>query len=230
MLHALAAWQGPERLVDLALRNGPYGDRFGQQPDGLNLAKVAARPGGIDLGPLQPRLPELLRTPSGKVELAPPMLLADLPRALAALQAPAAPAGEMLIIGRRDVRSNNSWMHNLPTLAKGPQRCTLQLHPDDARRLGLHEGALARIARDGRHIEAPVQLTDTVMPGVACLPHGWGHDLPGSRLRLAAERPGANLNAVLDDRLIDPLSGNAVLSGVAVQLSAARPSADTAAP
>jgi anaerobic selenocysteine-containing dehydrogenase len=230
MLHALAAWQGPERLVDLALRNGPYGDRFGQQPDGLNLTKVAARPGGIDLGPLQPRLPELLRTPSGKVELAPPMLLADLPRALAALQAPAAPAGEMLIIGRRDVRSNNSWMHNLPTLAKGPQRCTLQLHPDDARRLGLHEGALARIARDGRHIEAPVQLTDTVMPGVACLPHGWGHDLPGSRLRLAAERPGANLNAVLDDRLIDPLSGNAVLSGVAVQLSAARPSADTAAP
>ena len=222
-LQALAAWQGPERLVDLALRTGPYGDGFGQRPDGLTLARVAAAPGGIDLGPLQPRLPELLRTPSGRVELAPPMLLADLPRALADLQAPVpAPAeGELLIIGRRDVRSNNSWMHNLPTLAKGPQRCTLLVHPDDAARLGLADGAPARITRGGAAITAPVQLSTAMMPGVASLPHGWGHDLPGSRLRVAAERPGANLNAVLDDALTDPLSGNAVLSGVAVRVSAA---------
>ena len=217
-LAALADWQGPERLVDLALRSGPYGDGFGLRPDGLTLAKVAARPGGIDLGPLQPRLPEMLRTPSGRVELAPPLLLADLPRALADL---ATPAPDMVIIGRRDVRSNNSWMHNLPTLAKGPVRCTLLLHPTDAQRLGLAEGALARIRRGSASVTAPVQISTALMPGVASLPHGWGHDLPGVQLRLAAERPGANLNALLDDRLIDPLSGNAVLSGLAVEVAPA---------
>jgi anaerobic selenocysteine-containing dehydrogenase len=152
------------------------------------------------------------------VELAPPLLLADLPRARAALaDAPA----DMVIIGRRDVRSNNSWMHNLPTLAKGPERCTLQLNPADARRLGLAEGAMAAIDRHGQPIQAPVEITDSLPPGVACLPHGWGHHLPGSRLRVAAERPGVNLNAVLDAALIDPLSGNAVLSGVAVSIGPA---------
>ncbi|MDT7834928.1 molybdopterin-dependent oxidoreductase [Aquabacterium sp. OR-4] len=227
VLAALQPWQGPERLVDLALRSGPYGDGFGtsrrgEHPDaqggGLSLAQVAAQPGGIDLGPLQPRLPEMLRTPSGKVELAPPMLVADLPRAWAALGEPRA---DMLIIGRREVRSNNSWMHNLPTLAKGPERCTLQLHPADAQRLGLGDGAIAAITRDGQRIQAPVQITDSLPPGVACLPHGWGHSLPGTRLRVAAERPGVNLNAVLDARLTDPLSGNAVLSGVAVCIESA---------
>ena len=212
---ALAAthWQGPERLVDIALRNGPY--------PGLTLARLADAPGGIDLGELQPRIPEMLRTPSGKVELAPPQLLADLPRALAALEAAPAP---LVIVGRRDVRSNNSWMHNLPTLAKGPERCTLQINPADAKARGLVDGALARIARSldaGRAITAPVRISDAMMPGVVSLPHGWGHDLDGSRLGVAAERPGANLNAVLDDALIDPLSGNAVLSGVAVEVVAA---------
>ena len=224
MQHALAAWQGPERLVDLALRTGPYGDGFGlglgltnggASPDGLTLAKVAAQPGGIDLGPLQPRLPEVLRTPSGLVELAPPLLLADLPRALADLQTP---AGDLLIIGRRDVRSNNSWMHNLPTLAKGPERCTLLVHPADAQRLGLADGALAQVQRGSATLQVPVVLSTAMMPGVVSLPHGWGHNLAGSRLQVAAERPGANLNAVLDDSLMDPLSGNAVLSGVAVQV------------
>jgi len=224
---ALGAWRGPERLVDLALRSGPYGDGFGQRPDGLSLARVAATPGGIDLGALQPRLPEVLRTPSGMVELAPALLLADLPRALADLAAhPAAAAdadaaGALLIIGRRDVRSNNSWMHNLPTLAKGPQRCTLLVHPLDAQRLGLADGALARIARGAAQLQAPVQISDTVMPGVVSLPHGWGHDLAGSRLALAGQRPGVNLNSLLDDGLTDPLSGNAVLSGLAVQVQPA---------
>jgi anaerobic selenocysteine-containing dehydrogenase len=220
-MQALAAWQGPQRLVDLAIRTGPYGDGFGARPDGLTLAKVAAQPGGIDLGPLQPRLPEMLRTPSGKVELAPPLLLADLPRAWSDLTASPPPQADLLIIGRRDVRSNNSWMHNLPTLAKGPERCTLLLHPADAQRLGLADGVLARIRRGAAQIEAPVQISMAMMPGVASLPHGWGHDLPGSRLQVAAQRPGANLNALLDDALTDPLSGNSVLSGVAVQISAA---------
>jgi anaerobic selenocysteine-containing dehydrogenase len=218
---ALAPRRGPDRLADLALRSGPYGDGFGQRPGGLTLDALAAAPGGIDLGPLQPRLPEVLRTPSGQVELAPPLLLADLPRALAALHQPPVPAGQLLIIGRRDVRSNNSWMHNLPTLAKGPARCTLLVHPADALRLGLADGQTARIARGAAQIQAPVQVSDTVMPGVVSLPHGWGHDLAGSQLSVAAQRPGANLNAVLDDTSLDPLSGNAVLSGVAVTVQPA---------
>ncbi|HET7793038.1 MAG TPA: molybdopterin-dependent oxidoreductase [Rhizobacter sp.] len=201
---------GPERRLDLSLRNGPYG---------LTLDKVKASVGGIDLGPLQPRVPEVLRTPSGKIELAPPSLIADVARAVQSL---AEPAPAMVIVGRRHVRSNNSWMHNLPLLAKGPFRCTALVHPADAQRLGLVDGATARIARGaGKAIEAQVEVSDTIMQGVISLPHGWGHNLPGSQLGVAAERPGSNLNAVLDEDLRDPLSGNAVLGGVAVEVSAA---------
>jgi anaerobic selenocysteine-containing dehydrogenase len=215
VIAATAAYRGPERLLDLALRSGPYGDQFDRKPEGLTLAKVmAANPaGGIDLGPLQPRIPEVLRTPSGQVELAPPTLLADMARAVADL---ARPAPDLVVIGRRDVRTNNSWMHNLPVLAKGPFRCTARVHPADAARLGLRDGALARLANGPRQITAQVQISDEMMPGVISLPHGWGHDQPGTRLRVAAERPGANLNALLDDQQRDPLSGNAVLGGVAV--------------
>jgi anaerobic selenocysteine-containing dehydrogenase len=212
---AVSRWQGPERLLELALRAGPYGDRFGMKPDGLTLAKVKEAEGGIDLGPLSPRLPEVLRTPSGKIELAPPTLLADLRRAAADL---ARPVPEMVVVGRRQVRSNNSWMHNLPLLAKGPYRCTALVNPGDAARLGLVEGGTARIRNGARTIEAQVELSDAMMPGVVSVPHGWGHALPGTRLRVAAERPGANLNAVLDETLRDPLSGTSVLSGVPVSV------------
>jgi anaerobic selenocysteine-containing dehydrogenase len=125
----------------------------------------------------------------------------------------------MVIIGRRQLRSNNSWMHNLPALAKGAFRCTALVHPDDARRLGLADGAMAAISNGARRIEAQVEIRAEMMPGVVSLPHGWGHGLPGTRLHLAAERPGANLNALLDENLRDPLSGNAVLTGVAVRMS-----------
>lgn len=218
VLAAVARWRGPERLLDLALRSGPYGDLFGLRPGGLTLEKVAAAAGGLDLGPLEPRVPEVLRTPSGKIELAPPELLRDLERAAADLARP--PPG-LVIVGRRQLRSNNSWMHNLPVLAKGPFRCTALVHPADAARLGLAHGARARISRAGRAIEVTVEVSDEMMPGVVSLPHGWGHDLPGTRLSVAARRPGANLNAVLDDGLRDPLSGNAVLSGVPVEMSPA---------
>jgi anaerobic selenocysteine-containing dehydrogenase len=201
---------GPERRLDLALRNGPYG---------LTLDKVKRTVSGIDLGPLEPRVPEVLRTPSGKIELAPSSLIADVARAAQAL---ADPAPAMVIVGRRQVRSNNSWMHNLPLLAKGPFRCTALVHPADARRLGLADGATARIASGvGKFIEAQVELSESIMQGVISLPHGWGHNLPGARLGLASERPGSNLNTVLDDSLRDPLSGNAVLGGVAVEVTAA---------
>ncbi|PHV07956.1 molybdopterin-binding oxidoreductase [Janthinobacterium sp. BJB412] len=217
VLAALAPLSGVERVLDLALRSGPYGDQFGAKPGGLTLAKIKAAPSGIDLGALAPRIPELLRTPSGKIELAPAALLADLARVAADLAAPA-PAAPLVIIGRRQLRSNNSWMHNLPVLAKGAFRCTALLHPADAQRLGLADGARAEISNGARRIEAQVELSEEMMPGVVSLPHGWGHDLPGTKLGVAAERPGANLNALLDETLRDPLSGNAVLSGVAVQM------------
>ena len=231
VVQATQGLRGPQRMLDAALRGGPYGggfgdgfgEGFGARPEGLTLAKVmAANPsGGIDLGELQPRIPEMLRTPSGKIELAPPSLMADLQRAVADL---ARPAPELVIIGRRDVRSNNSWMHNLPVLAKGPMRCTALVHPDDAARLGLQDGSLAEISshtgQGSRSMQAQVQISAEMMPGVVSLPHGWGHDQPGTRLQLAAQRPGANLNALLDDQWRDPMSGNAVLSGMAITLRA----------
>jgi len=221
VMRALGSRKGPDRLLDLALRSGPYGDGFGLKPGGLNLDQVMATPGGIDLGELAPRIPEVLRTAGGHIELAPPLLLADLPRALAELNAAAAP---LVVIGRRDVRSNNSWMHNLPLLAKGPFRGALLVHPADAARCGVQDGGAARLLGAGQSVAVQVEFSDALMPGVVCLPHGWGHDLPGAQLALAAERPGANLNAVLDIGARDPLSGNAVLSGGAVTLMPARTS------
>lgn len=224
VLAATAAYQGPLRLLDAMLRTGPYGDGFGAQPAGLNLAKVlaASAAGGIDLGPLQPRLPEMLRTPSGKVELAPSALLQELERVaqyqLAQRGGLGIDSGVYTLIGRRDVRSNNSWMHNLPTLAKGPQRCTVLIHPRDAADHGLLEGDTVELRSATGSVQAPVELCADMMRGVLSLPHGWGHDLSGTRLQVASERPGANLNALLDDAVRDPLSGNAVLSGVAVRM------------
>jgi anaerobic selenocysteine-containing dehydrogenase len=216
MLEALGTTPGPQRLLDLALRAGPYGDRFGQVPDGLSLAALQAAPHGIDLGPLQPRLPEILRTPSGRIELWPAAVAAEMVAVEAALsEAPP----DLVVVGRRDVRSNNSWMHNLPTLAKGPERCTALLHPADAERHGVRAGDRVRLqGAGGRAIELPALLSDEMMPGVVSVPHGWGHDQAGTRLGVAALRPGANLNDLLDDGLRDPLSGTSVLNGVAVTL------------
>jgi hypothetical protein len=240
LLQATAHLSGPERQLDLALRAGPWGDGFGAKPDGVSLAALLAAPHGIDIGPLQPRLPEVLRTPDGCIHAAPPLLLADLARVEAALkamegaesnaakavQAPA-PDGQaayghaMTVIGRRDLRSNNSWMHNLPTLAKGPERCLALIHPDDAQAAGVADGALAQIYGAGnRHVTVRVKYSDEMRPGVLSLPHGWGHDLAGTGQQRARERPGANLNALLDERMRDPLSGTSVLSGVPVRLCA----------
>jgi anaerobic selenocysteine-containing dehydrogenase len=212
----LTPLRGVERVLDLGLRSGPYGDQFGRIPGGLTLAKVQAAPSGIDLGAMTPRIPEALRTPSGKIELAPQMLLDDLARAAADL---AAPAPGLVIIGRRQLRSNNSWMHNLPVLAKGGFRCTALVHPSDAQRLGLADGGQASMRSGARQIEVQVEISDQMMPGVVSLPHGWGHDQPGTRMGVAAERPGVNINALLDENLRDPLSGNAVLSGVAIEMA-----------
>jgi len=219
LLAALEPRRGPERLLDLLLRAGPYGDAFGARPDGLTLAALEAAPHGIDLGPLAPRLPEVLRTPSGKIELAPEQLVADVPRLRAAL---ARGANGMLLIGRRQLRSNNSWMHNLPLLVKGKDRCTLQVHPTDAERLGLEDGAHAAVRSRAGEVTAPVEVTDAVMPGVVSLPHGWGHDQPGSMTGVAAGHAGVNSNVLADELAVEPLSGNAILNGIPVELTAVR--------
>jgi anaerobic selenocysteine-containing dehydrogenase len=215
---ALSKWRGPERQVDLALRMGPHGDQFGAKPDGLNLELLARNPNGIDLGDLMPRIPESLRTQSGKIDMAPPAIIGDLVRVEDAL---GRPKPDLVIIGRRHVRSNNSWMHNLPVLAKGPNRCTLIVHSEDAARLGLRQGGLAQIIRGNRAIEAEVAISNDIMPGVVSLPHGFGHDLAGINLSVAQARPGANLNALLDDDDRDPLSGTSILSGIAVAVAPA---------
>ncbi|WP_250006343.1 molybdopterin oxidoreductase family protein [Actinoplanes sp. M2I2] len=195
-----------ERLLDAALRAGAYG---------LTLDQLRASPHGVDLGPLQPRMPEVLRTPSGRVDLCPAPLAADVPRLRAALDRP---ADDLVLIGRRHLRSNNSWMHNVPALVKGRDRCTLQLHPADAARLDLADGDAAQVTSRAGGLTVRVELTDEVMPGVVSLPHGWGHDVPGTRQSVAAAHPGVNSNVLTDETVLDPLSGNSVLNGIPVEI------------
>jgi anaerobic selenocysteine-containing dehydrogenase len=207
---------GPERLIDLMLRTGPYGDGFGANPGGLSLDVLLDQPHGVDLGPLEPRLPEVLRTPSGMVELAPEPIVADVARLRAALDAPTT---GMTLVGRRDLRSNNSWMHNVEVLVKGKPRCTVHVHPDDAARLGLTDGAEAQVASRTGKVTIPVEVTENIRPGVVSIPHGWGHDLDGVELGVARRYAGVNSNLLADEELLDPLSGNAVLNGIPVELS-----------
>jgi anaerobic selenocysteine-containing dehydrogenase len=226
VLAALAPRVGPARVVDLLLRTGPYGEGFpalgAPGPGTLSLAALEAAPHGVDLGALRPRLPGLLRTPSGKVELAPPMLAADVERLHAALDAP---VPDLVLIGRRHLRSNNSWMHNLPSLVSGPARCTLQVHPDDAARLDLADGAPARVSSRAGAVEAVVEVTDDVRPGVVSLPHGWGHDLPGVELGVAGAHAGVNANVLTDAQEVEPLSGTAILNGIPVEVAPVRAAA-----
>ena len=188
------ALRGPERVVDAMLRGGAYG---------LSLADLRAAPHGIDLGPLEPRLPEVLKTPSGKVELAAEPLVADVERLHGALARDADGDG-MVLIGRRHLRSNNSWMNHLPLLASGPDRCTAQLSPADATRLGILHGQRVRVSARTGAIELPAEVTDDVMPGVVSIPHGWEH---------------ANSNVLADERLVEPLTGTAVLNGIPVEVA-----------
>jgi anaerobic selenocysteine-containing dehydrogenase len=205
-----------DRLLDAMIRTGQYGDWFGAEPDGLNLEIVAENEHGIDLGPLRPRLPGALRTPSQTIELAPQPILDDVERLRASLDAPHKEG--LVLVGRRHLRSNNSWMHNVSVLVKGKERCTLQVHPDDAAKLGLVDGGSARVCSRVGQVTAPVEVTDIIRPGVVSLPHGWGHDMPGASLSVAADHSGVNSNVLTDGSIIDPLSGNAVLNGIPVEV------------
>lgn len=211
-----------DHIVDVMIRTGAYGDWFGVVPDGLSLDALAAAPHGVDLGPLTPRLPAALRTASGTVELANEPILADLRRlddALRVREATDFDPDALVLVGRRDLRSNNSWMHNVGVLVKGRARCTLQVHPDDAARLGLVDGADAEVRSRVGAVVAPVEITADLRRGVVSLPHGWGHDRPGSSTAVASSRPGVNSNLLTDPRGIDPLSGNAVLNGIPVTVA-----------
>jgi anaerobic selenocysteine-containing dehydrogenase len=198
---------GPERLLDLMLRTGPYE---------LTLDELMAHEHGLDLGALEPRMPDALRTPSGNVELAPEPIVADVPRLRTALDRRA--NGGFVLIGRRHLRSNNSWMHNVNVLVKGKPQCTLQVNPADAARVGVADGGSAKVSSRTGAVVADVEVTDAVMPGVVSLPHGWGHDLPGVRLSIAEAHAGVNSNALGDELLFDALSGNAVLNGIPVEV------------
>ena len=198
---------GPEALLDLGLRLGPHR---------LSLAKVRAAEHGIDLGALVPRFPDRLATPDKRVDLAPAIYLADLAR----LDRMPTPDG-LVLIGRRQLRSNNSWMHNSPRLLKGKPRCTLMIHPADAATRGLVDGANARVSTRVGAVELAIEITDAVMPGVVSIPHGWGHNRPGTRLRIAATQPGVSMNDILDPARTDTLSGTSVLSGQAVEVAPA---------
>ena len=206
-------------MLDFMLRTGPFGDGFGVDPDGTSLDDMIAHPHGRDFGALVPRLPEVLRTPSGRIELAPEPLVADLDRLRGAAEELATRG--LVLVGRRHLRSNNSWMHNVSVLVKGKPRCTLQVHPDDAATLGLVDGAPATVTSRVGSVQAPVEVTDAIRPGVVSLPHGWGHDLPGAQLRVAAEHAGVNSNTLSDDEAFDPLSGTSVLNGIPVTVGPA---------
>jgi anaerobic selenocysteine-containing dehydrogenase len=218
LLAALSSRRGPERILDLMLRSGPYGDGFGADPSGLSLSVLEEAPHGVDLGPLHPRIPEVLRTPSGKIELAPEPIVDDVARLRRSLAR--GHNGEMMLVGRRDLRSNNSWMHNVDVLVKGKERCTLHLHPDDADRLGIANGGTACVRSRSGEVAVTVDVTDAIMPGVVSIPHGWGHAMDGADLSVAAKRPGVNSNVLADSELFDPLSGNAVLNGIPVRVEA----------
>src|SRR5207253_8662894 len=207
VLASLEPRTGPERVLDFMLRTGPYE---------LTLDDLLDKPHGVDLGALEPRLPEILRTPSGMIELAPEPLAGDVSRLRASLDRRA--NGGLVLIGRRHLRSNNSWMHNVNVLVKGKPQCTLQVNPQDATRVGLADGGSAKVSSRVGAVVADVEVTDAMMPGVVSLPHGWGHNAPGVQMSVASAHAGVNSNVLADEELFDAISGNAVLNGIPVEV------------
>jgi len=205
----------PAQMIDRGLRAGLYGDSSEHQ---LSLATLAQHPHGVDLGALKPNLAPRLKTANGRIQAAPPIIMADLPR-FAAVGEPR--VGELMLIGRRHVRSNNSWMHNYHRLVKGKPRHQLLMHPEDLASRGLSDGQQVRVSSRVGEIEVQVLASVEMMPGVVSLPHGWGHGRPGVQMEIARNQPGASANDLTDERELDSLSGNAVLNGVSVQVAAA---------
>jgi anaerobic selenocysteine-containing dehydrogenase len=224
----MSRWLTPKRSVALGIRLSSRGAGWNPFSRGLTLSKVAAQPHGIDLGPLEPCLPRRLKTPARRIDLAPKPLVADLQRLSAAAQS--ATAGVLHLIGRRDPRTNNSWLHNSRRFVKGPQRCTLLMHPADAAARGLAAGDVATVTSRSGSVDITVEPSDEMMRGVVSIPHGWGHHRPGTRLQVASAHAGVSVNDLTDETFIDELCGNAALNGVAVTIRpGGRPAADAPA-
>ena len=212
----------PDRLLNLGLRIGPYGMFKG----GLSLKKLKANPSGIDLGPLQPVLPGMLRTPDKKIDAAPKIYVDHWNQIKtqllnASTDSEARESNEFSLIGRRHLRSNNSWMHNSQRLTKGPDRCTLMMNTDDAGRLNLQHEQQVSVTSGVGSVRVPLEVTDKMMPGVVSLPHGYGHHRPGIKLGVAQQNPGVSINDLTDDKIVDELTGNAAFSAQMVQVEAA---------
>jgi len=202
-------------MIDRGLRGGLYGDASEYK---LSVEMLHDHPHGLDLGALKPNLQPRLKTANQRIQAAPDVILADLAR-FAAVEAPQ--AGELLLIGRRHVRSNNSWMHNYHRLVKGKPRHQLLMHPDDLSSRGLSDGQWVRVSSRVGEVEVQVVGSLEMMPGVVSLPHGWGHVRPGVQMEIAGNQPGVSANDLTDERQLDRLSGNAALNGVPVQVAAA---------
>ncbi len=225
---------GTRRYLDWMLRLGPRGDGFRPWRKGLRVSDLEAQPSGIDLGPLEPRLDEILMTPDGRIDLAPDPMRDELVRLAGEREAAArdqpGSAGKLLLIGRREMRTNNSWLHNAPMSVKGRERCTLKMHPRDATARGLVAGEPVSIRSRVGRLTAPLEVTDELMEGVVSLPHGWGHRGEGLLLRVASRHPGVNVNDLTDPEMIEPVTGNAVLNGVPVEVVAGEDVAESLAP
>lgn len=208
----------PAAIVDAGLQVGPYSAKQGH-PAALSLAALREQPSGIDLGPLEPQLPARLRTADQCIHCDSPAPLADLERLWAAFSTPPAPG--LRLIGRRHLRSNNSWMHNFHRLVKGRDRCTLLMHPEDLAARRLADGDRVVLRSRAGSVTVPVESSEAVMPGVVSLPHGFGHGRPGARLATAGAHAGVSCNDVTDELALDALSGNAAVNGVPVEVSAA---------
>jgi anaerobic selenocysteine-containing dehydrogenase len=205
---------GPERMIDWAIRTGPFGDRYGER-EGVTLQDFKDEPNGLDFGPAIPRAHEAVCTPDGKMHLAPEYIVGDLARLRARL---AEPVDGIVLVSRRHLRSKNTWLHNVKVLVKGKERCTLMVHPADAARLGIANGSTARVSSEAGSLLAPVEITDEMLEGVVSLPHGWGHDKPGTRLSVAREHAGVNNNILAPGEFVDVLSGNAAVNGIPVEV------------
>lgn len=206
----------PEMMLDFGLQMGPYGMAT---PHQLSLEKLKAEAHGVDLGPLSPSFPDRLATADKRIHCAPEPLMAALAELEPTLFTPGEP-GALLLIGRRHLRSNNSWMHNYRRLVKGKSRHQLFMHPEDAERLGLGDGQEVRVRSRTGSVDVELLRTDAVMPGVVSLPHGWGHGRAGVKLSVAQEHPGVSANDLTDDQFVDRVSGNAALNGVPVSVEA----------
>ncbi len=208
----------PDEMIDAGLRAGPYGDSEGH-PAALTLETVKAAPHGIDLGPLEPRLPDALYTNDKRVQCAVPEMIKDLERVESDLFDNSDPSGELVLIGRRQIRNKNSWMHNYQRLVKGPDRCILFMNPEDLKERQLKEGQTVRVRSRVGEISVPVAGSDEMMPGVVSLPHGWGHGRKGTKITIANAHPGVSINDITDDARLEPLTGNAAFSGTPVTVN-----------